>query len=209
VGFLRNFGSKISLITLTKCHKHSNVVFSPILQYSLQSSTTWLYASMCIFGWSSIWQHHMHISFVQNKCRVHICYPWCRRTMCDAFDINDEKVDRCRSNVLQNNFTQFNYGWLHALELHLGYNLGEIPHVVFLPVVANLLLTTSKHQTQDQLQLLVLGQSHQTIFVIIMPFCSNHEMIKKDKNHKNKWSGTKYIIIKSCEDFASMCFNRK
>jgi hypothetical protein len=53
--------------------------------------------------------------------------------------------------VDQNNFTKFNYGQFYALKLHLGYDMGKIPHVVFLPIVANLVLTTSKHQTQDQL----------------------------------------------------------
>jgi len=53
--------------------------------------------------------------------------------------------------VDQNNLTEFNYGQFHALKLRLGYDLGEIPHVVFLPIVANLVPTTSKHQTQDQL----------------------------------------------------------
>jgi hypothetical protein len=71
--------------------------------------------------------------------------------MCDAFDINNEKGDCCRLNVLQNNLTQFDYGRLPALKLHLGYDLVEIPHVVFLPIVANLVCATSKHQTQDQL----------------------------------------------------------
>ncbi len=37
VGFLRNFSSKTSLIAFTKCCKHSNVVLSLTLQYSLQS----------------------------------------------------------------------------------------------------------------------------------------------------------------------------
>jgi ribosomal protein L11 methylase PrmA len=69
--------------------------------------------------------------------------------MCDAFDIDDKKPNCCRSNVLQNNLTQFGYGRLRAFELHLGYNLGKIPHVAFLLVVANLVLATSKHQTQN------------------------------------------------------------
>jgi len=54
--------------------------------------------------------------------------------------------------VDKNNLIEFNYGQLHALKLHLGYDLGEIPHVVFLPIAANLVPTTSKHQTQDQTQ---------------------------------------------------------
>jgi hypothetical protein len=37
--------------------------------------------------------------------------------MCDAFDIDNEKVDHCRLDVLQNNFAQFNYGQLRTLEL--------------------------------------------------------------------------------------------
>jgi hypothetical protein len=89
-------------------------------------------------------------------------------------------------NVLQNNLEQFDYGRLPTLELHLGYDLGEIPHVIFLPIVANLVPATSKHQMQDQLQLhfLVLGQSYQAILVVIMPFCCDHKMIKEDKDHK-------------------------
>jgi len=71
--------------------------------------------------------------------------------MCDTFDTNDEKADLCRLNVLQNNFAQFDYGQLRTLKLHLGCNLGEIPHVVFLPIVTNLVPTTSKHQTQYQM----------------------------------------------------------
>jgi hypothetical protein len=34
-------------------------------------------------------------------------------------------------------------------------------------------------------------------------------MIKEDKDRKNKRSITKYIKIKSCEDFASMSFSCK
>jgi len=67
----------------------------------------------------------------------------------------------------------------------LGYDLKRIPHVAFLHV-ANLVLATSKHQTQDWLQLHfpVLRQSHQSILIAIAPFCCNHKMIKKDKDHK-------------------------
>jgi hypothetical protein len=131
--------------------------------------------------------------------------------MCDTFDIDDEKVDYCKSDVLQNNFTQFGYGRLCTLELHLGYDLGGIPHVAFWPIVANLVPPTSKHQTQNELQfhLLVLGQSHHTILVAIMQFCYNHKMIKEDKGRKNKLLVTKYIKIKSYKDFASTNFNRK
>jgi hypothetical protein len=109
--------------------------------------------------------------------------------------------ERCRLDVLQNNFTQFNYGQLCTLELHSSYDLGRIPQVAFLPIVTNLVLATSKHQTQDHMQfhLLMLGQSHQAIFVAI----------KENKEHKNKWSITKYLKIKSCKIFASMNFNHK
>ncbi len=166
---------------------------------------------MCIFGWSSIRQHHVHFSFVRNNCHVHKCYPWCEGTMCDAFDIDDKRTNCCRLDVLQNNFTQFAYGQLCTLELHSGYDLGGIPKVAFLPIVANLVLPTLKHQTQDQLQfhLLMFGQSHQAIIVAIMPFCYNHKMITENKVHENKWSITKYIKIKSCKDFASMSFSHK
>jgi hypothetical protein len=64
------------------------------------------------------------------------------------FDIDDEKVDCCRSDVLQNNFAQFDYGRLCTLELHSGYDLGGIHHVAFLHVVANLVPPTSKDQTR-------------------------------------------------------------
>jgi hypothetical protein len=146
---LKSFGLKTSLIIFTKCHKHSNVVFFPILQYSSQLSTTWPYASMGIFGWSSIWQYHMCIYFVQNKCRVYKCYPWCRGIMCDAFAMDNKKINRCRLHVLQNNLAQFDCGWFLTFELHLGYDLGGILHVAFLHVGANLVLATSKHQTED------------------------------------------------------------
>jgi hypothetical protein len=69
--------------------------------------------------------------------------------MCDAFDIDDKRSNCCRLDVLHNNFTQFGYGQLCTLELHSGYDLGGIPHVAFLPIVANLVPATSKHQTQD------------------------------------------------------------
>jgi hypothetical protein len=42
--------------------------------------------------------------------------------MCDAFDINNEKANCYKLNVLQNNHEQFDYGQLPALELHLGYD---------------------------------------------------------------------------------------
>jgi len=60
--------------------------------------------------------------------------------MCDAFNIDDKKIDPYKSEVLQNNFAQFSYGQLHTLELHSGYDSGGIPHVAFLPIVANLVL---------------------------------------------------------------------
>jgi hypothetical protein len=40
MGYLRNLGSNVSMIALTKCSKQSNVVLSPILQYPSHASTT-------------------------------------------------------------------------------------------------------------------------------------------------------------------------
>jgi hypothetical protein len=54
--------------------------------------------------------------------------------------INDKKIDHYKLEVLQINFAQFSYGQLRTLELHLGYDPGGIPHVAFLPIVANLVL---------------------------------------------------------------------
>jgi hypothetical protein len=69
--------------------------------------------------------------------------------MCDAFDINNKKVNCCRSEVLQNDFAQFSYGQLCTLELHLGYDPRRIPHVAFLLIVASFGTYKLKHQTQD------------------------------------------------------------
>jgi hypothetical protein len=66
--------------------------------------------------------------------------------MCDAFDIKNEKTNHCGLNVLQNNLVKFDYGRFRVLELHLDYDLGKIPHVVFLHVIINLVFATSKHQ---------------------------------------------------------------
>jgi hypothetical protein len=55
-----------------------------------------------------------------------------------AFDINVEKSDHRRLDVLQNSHTKFEDGQAHAFEPHLVYSQGWTLHVAFFFVVEDL-----------------------------------------------------------------------
>ncbi len=60
-----------------------------------------------------------------------------------AFDINVEKSDHHRLDVLQNNHTKFEYGQARAFEPHLVYIQGWTLHVAFFFVVEDLVFATT------------------------------------------------------------------
>jgi len=68
---------------------------------------------MCIFGWSSIWQHHMHFSFVQNNYHMHGCYPWCGEQCVMHLILTMKKliiIDRMFCKIISHNSVVVDFG---------------------------------------------------------------------------------------------------